>query len=900
MKFLILLFIAIVAAGADPARADETDAWKHLDQAQTFLDQHQPRAAVIELKNAAQAAPANADIRKRLGAIQLQMGNPRAAVKELQQARALGDDGIDTVTRLAEALIKAQQPFEAIELIGTVRKPSPRLLVLRADARLQASDLDGVQADYEAALAVQPTLLPALLGRARLAATQGADDEAIVWAGRAVTARPDSADAWALLAGAEAGRRRPTAALTAYQQALRLDPGSVGLHLKTAATLMVLKQLDRASVELDEARLLAPKNPLLLSLSAMLALQRGHPAEARDGLQRIVTAYPDYYPAQLYLGKAHLALRDYEQAIEILMRYTRHQPESVEAKLIYARALAESGAHAEAEQVLAPVAGRMPDNQQVLDVQRSIAVSRGDKARIAAIDGRLASQRVGQQKLRGAVEQLTQGDNAAALSSLDQLLNDDPSEYRARLLQFRELMLNRDFGAAATVARQLDQLLPDQALPPLLLGIALAGRGDTQAAQAELDRAWRRSPGSPTVATRLAALAFARGDSAAAEAYYREVLTQHPGHGATLVRLAVLAGKSGDKAQRLAWLQQAISYHPLELKPRLLVARALYTNGQRQQAIEVLETVAGIHGDNPSYLSVLAALQMADFDTDAGETGSAGGASAAVVTASRLVKLKPESARGQLILAEARARQSGADAKPYRLMQSAVVLDATGGLIGLRLKPEQWEQALSSSRELQRQFPDTGIWVEIEAKILAARGDTEGAQAVMQAWQGRHPEATQAQILAAGLALKNQDHATAVAEYRKVLDRAPDNITALNNLAWLIRETDPQQALKLAHRAATLSPTAEILDTYGVILMANEQPGRAATVLRKAVARNPQSVDKHLHLAQALAAAGDQKTAARVLEPLLKSKQGFSGRERIEAFLKTLDEPTRRTADSPQ
>jgi predicted Zn-dependent protease len=265
---------------------------------------------------------------------------------------------------------------------------------------------------------------------------------------------------------------------------------------------------------------------------------------------------------------------------------------------------------------------------------------------------------------------------------------------------------------------------------------------------------------------------------------------------------------------------------------------------------------------------------------------------AALATANKLVELKPESVRGQLILAEARARrEGGSEAGSYRLLQAAITLDTAGGLIGLRLGPQQFDQALASTRELQQQFPDSGIWVEVEAKILSAQGDTDAAGAVMKAWQQRHPESIQPQILAAGLALKNQDQTTAIDEYREVLTKAPDNITALNNLAWLTRETDPQEALKLAHRAAKLSPTAEILDTYGVILMANAQYGRAATVLRKAVVRNPRSIDKRLHLAQALAASGDQQSARRLLEALLNSKQDFNGRERIEAFLVTLGKP---------
>jgi len=665
--------------------------------------------------------------------------------------------------------------------------------------------------------------------------------------------------------------QRPAKALFAFQQALRLRPDSADLQLNTAIVLMRLNQREQAAGHLDQSLALDPDNPLAQSLSATLLMEAGDTTAARDQLQRIVTKYPAYYPALLYLGKAHVALKEYALAVAVLVRFIEVEPDSVDGATAYASALAHTEASTKAIFLLDSLAERFPNNLEILKAQQiaSFRQRRFDQSRL--INQRVNSIEWSNEQLNTAVGLLDRGESGEALATLEQLAKAQPSLYQARLLQFRELALQRNFSAAEEVARELQQRLPDSALPPLLLGIALAGQGDDQTAQQQLDIAWQRAPGHPAIAARLAVLALSHGDTAKAADYYRQVLEQHPGHGATLKQLAMLASQRDDQQQRLAYLQQYVSYHPLELKPRLLLAASLYTQGQPQAAIEVLHKTKQADSNNPDYLALLTELEMTDQPE------------AALQTAGKLLQLQPASAYAQLLVAEAQARTDGANAELYQLMQAAIVLDGNGGLVALRLDPQRVDDALALARNMGERYPETGIWVELQAQLLLRGGDIVAATRLIQRWRNQHPRSPIPDTFAAGIALARQDQPQAVRLYREALRKAPDNVTALNNLAWLMLDDDPAAALRLARRAADISTSAEILDTLGIALTANDQPGRAVTILRIAGVKDPASTEKRLHLAQAYAAAGDEQAAARLLGAMLQSEQAFA--ERVPAQL---------------
>ena len=75
---------------------------------------------------------------------------------------------------------------------------------------------------------------------------------------------------------------------------------------------------------------------------------------------------------------------------------------------------------------------------------------------------------------------------------------------------------------------------------------------------------------------------------------------------------------------------------------------------------------------------------------------------------------------------------------------------------------------------------------------------------------------------------------------------------ALNNLAWLYQDSEPERSIELATRAAELYPdNADVLDTYGWILLKQNDREHATQVLERALELAPESTAIAEHLEQA-------------------------------------------------
>ena len=141
-------------------------------------------------------------------------------------------------------------------------------------------------------------------------------------------------------------------------------------------------------------------------------------------------------------------------------------------------------------------------------------------------------------------------------------------------------------------------------------------------------------------------------------------------------------------------------------------------------------------------------------------------------------------------------------------------------------------------------------------------------------WLAKHPHDQEVRLYLANQQYLGTRYAEAIANYRAVIAADPRNATALNNLASTYLRIHDPQALTIAQAAFELSPDdANILDTLGTALLEQGNTERALETLKKAIARNPESAEIRLHLASALAKAGDKAGARMELRRIAESGQ---------------------------
>jgi len=118
-------------------------------------------------------------------------------------------------------------------------------------------------------------------------------------------------------------------------------------------------------------------------------------------------------------------------------------------------------------------------------------------------------------------------------------------------------------------------------------------------------------------------------------------------------------------------------------------------------------------------------------------------------------------------------------------------------------------------------------------------------------------------------------YADAEVTLKHVLDVQPNNVPALNNLAWIYQQKGDTKAQDLAHKAYLLSPTPQVADTLGWILTTQGKPDVALMLLRQASSQLLTDGTVQFHYASALNAVGKKDEAVSVLRPIVLGNAVF-------------------------
>ena len=125
--------------------------------------------------------------------------------------------------------------------------------------------------------------------------------------------------------------------------------------------------------------------------------------------------------------------------------------------------------------------------------------------------------------------------------------------------------------------------------------------------------------------------------------------------------------------------------------------------------------------------------------------------------------------------------------------------------------------------------------------------------------------------------------------YEDLAKVAPDDSSALNNLASVLIQLKDPGAIKVAEQAVAKNPNnANAIDTLGWALYGEGQTDRALQMLRDARLREPENPDIRYHLAVVLAKTGRVTEAREELESALKGARSFENAGDATALLKTL------------
>ena len=917
-RALVIFGSLMLAAGLSGCLKSETSATL-VAQARQYLQKGDSKAALIQLKNAADKSPQDAAIRLMLARVYNDNNEPVLAEKEVRKALGLNADRGEALPQLLRALLAQDKAKEALdESAADAAHGAPALLAVRGDAWLALGEPGKAREAYAQALAGEPGQATALLGQARLAQQAGDSSAALALAEQAVRAHPRELAVLRYQAALLRQLGKNEAALAALGQALGVQPDHLHARVERTDLEIALKQYDAAKADIDELNKLRPDTLHALYLQALLDHNRGKYTEAQGNLLKLLKAVPGHMRTMLLAGANELKLGNATAAQGYLNAYLEKFPEDLFARKLLAQALLGTNQPAEAAAALAPLLRSGAKDPQLLVLAGESNLRNKDYASAQQYFEQAAQVLPNEATLHLSIglAQLGQQQYAKAVGELQRATELDPkSEQAALYLIHTEISLRRYEQALAAIKAYHASQKDSAVVRNLEGGIYLAQK-NAPAARRAFEKALALQPNHLAANMNLAQLDLQDKRPDAARQRFETVLQHDPHNVGAMTALADLSTQQGKPEAAIAWLERAVAEKPKASDLATRLAHAYLQARQLSKATTLARQLQLADPASPYLAELLGQVQLANQD-----------ASGALESFGKMVQLEPKSVRAWFGMATAHLMLKNITAAAGDL-KKALAIDpkyrpARLALAEIAQQQNRPADVLAIARQMQKEDGQQSAGYVLEGDLLARQQKYKEAVALYEKAYGyekdgrillalhrtllaaglprdadqrlaqhrkEQPGDLAAAMYAAELALSRQQYGAAVADLELVLKNAPDSPVALNNLAWAYSQMKDPRALGTAEKALKAAPDSPaVLDTTGWLLVGKGDTGRALPLLRRASTLQPDNATLRYHLAVALDKSGDRKAAKVELEKLVSGGTPFPHLDDAIALLKVLN-----------
>jgi tetratricopeptide (TPR) repeat protein len=215
------LIVAVTLAASLCACDAFVSADQRIARAEQKRDAGDERGAIIELQNALKSTPDNVKARLLLAELSLRMGDPKNAQKELDHAARSGADPRQTASLVAQTRLALGEPDQLLADLDAGKLPmsEAQQMTFRGLALLGKTQLQQAEDQFSKALATEPTLARARIGRAQAYAQLGRTEEAFTDIDAVLDSDRKNANALLLRASLLARSGEYKQALEAYRSA---------------------------------------------------------------------------------------------------------------------------------------------------------------------------------------------------------------------------------------------------------------------------------------------------------------------------------------------------------------------------------------------------------------------------------------------------------------------------------------------------------------------------------------------------------------------------------------------------------------------------------------------------------------------------------------------------------
>lgn len=738
------------------------------------------------------------------------------AERHAKHAEQKNMDSLKGVLYWAQLHISKKEHDEAIEALQKALGEFPdskRVLTSLGECYLGINQFEKGMSYLERVAANDPSYAPALVGLARATEALGQTDDYVEWVSKAHRLVPGHPYIQRAYMAIQEATSSPDESIARREGLLQKKPDDADNILRLAQLYQRVRQNDRA----EQMYRKLWENPDVNKAKAARLLvsfyrSLGRYTDGQKVLDELLATTEDKVMAYAICGEFY-ARFDPVAAKKALNKAIASGPADERGYRAMAEFLSQQEQWSEAAEVMAKYIELRPD----ADVQEKRLVH--FLIRAGLLDK--AEQR------------------------LNTILGRSPSDAQALVLKGMLAMQRKDEDQALALLERALVENPTQADAFYYRSQIYRARGMMDKARADLEQARKLSP-NPVFAMDLASVMIGLGDRAGAQLVYSEILQQKPDHNEAILALADMYAQQSRWQQLEKLLSDAKARFPADPLYPYKEAKMWVAQDRMDQAIRSLKDSlnrnAGYFPAIGLYLALL--IHTEDYDS----------LQAAVESYSKDPDIAPWvdaiSARG---LAK-QGKEAQADEKFVEALRAADQqrLPSVVEQLVQAYGPENAAQKLKTWIPALRP-DDWRLHWQLASVHFMHGGLEEGSVILLKALELADSKAAKAAVNRhLAMAYSNMGKLKEAAEaYRSVLAQFPDDVMALNDLAYLYTDKlgRPDEAVPLAQKAAAAAPSdGGVVDTYGWALAKSGRLPEAERQLARASQLSPHLPDIRYHL----------------------------------------------------
>jgi Flp pilus assembly protein TadD len=659
-------------------------------------------------------------------------------------------------------------------------------------------------------------------------------------------------------------------AVEKLQHAVELNPKHGQAQLKLAelmTTSSAMRDVKEAKGKLQEFLNSKPDDMEAISALAAADWKLGLSGDAEEHLKKALERFPQNLRASALLAKVHVLNKDLAGAEEVLKKAAAAAPSSIPVLMAAAEFYSLLGKAPEAEAYFRRVLQADPNHTAASMDLAALKKTLGQTAAAEDIYRRLAGLPNPQYRAVHAVFLLDCGRTAEAIPELEQLRRQDGNDREIRSL----------------------------------LVTAYAAVGRTTEGDLMVTEALQKNPKDLAAFFQRSLMRLRVGRIADAQTDLSHVLSLQPKSAQAHFLQAMIYQRSGAINAEQHALNEALRLDPDLLPARVELARVLVHNGAAQAAVELLDAALAAQRKAPAWIAQRNWALFLTADTKQLRKQIEEGLALA-----RTPELLVQDALLNLQEGRVDAAQKSIDETLQLNPAEVRALNLWVRILSRRGSPEAALRGFAREHAnipLVQQF--YGEWLlslghkaEARAAFLQAKGgqpdflSADFSLAQMAIQEGKPEEAgrflrpllsgpgsSRAHLMMAAVEQMQRNIPEAIRNFEIVVAAEPDNVSALNDLAYLLVEAGrgAEAALKYAQRAQELAPhDPNVEDTLGWVLYHRGMYAMALQFLQDSVSRQNAPLT-NLHLAMTYAKAGDMRRAKDFLETARRQSPGLPG-----------------------